>query len=68
MKIYQIETFEYNTYSYSGILPRESFYFTTKEGAIRAANRMKLTIVGYCKDPEKECELNEIDVKEDTPE
>jgi hypothetical protein len=55
--LYQLTTYEYDTYGYSGISEGETFLHLTKEGALAHAAELKLTVVEYCKDPEKEATL-----------
>jgi hypothetical protein len=60
MKVYCLLTYEYSTYSYSGIAGGESFIHATLEGAQAHAAELGLKVVECCDKPEKEAEIDEV--------
>ena len=57
--VYVLQEYEYDSYSYSGISPSHSHLHATKEGAEEHAKNLKVSIVEYCQDPNKQATLEE---------
>lgn len=53
--IYILQTYEYNTFSYSGIIESEFFLHSSEQGAKDHAAKRGLKIVNSVDNPEKEC-------------
>ena len=53
--IYILQTYEYNSFSYSGIMECEFFLHSSEKGALDHAKQLGLKIVNDVNDPEKEC-------------
>ena len=53
-----------DTYSYSGISEHEIYIHKTREGAERKAEKLKLKIVEYCKNPRKEATIEKIQLED----
>jgi len=47
MEIYHLQTYQYSSYSYDGLAPSESYFFTTEEKARAFAKANNWTIVEY---------------------
>lgn len=62
MIVYALVTFEYNTYSYSGVSQKEIFIHLTKDGAIKHATKLGLVIVRECEKPHDQAEIEEMEV------
>lgn len=60
--VYRLVTYEFDTYSFSGISEESSSYFFSREGAESEAERLGLTVVAYCKDPNKDAVIEEVTV------
>ncbi len=45
MIIYRVQTYNYSTYSYSGIEPNEDFFFTSEEKALKFISDNKYKLV-----------------------
>lgn len=56
--VYILTTYEYDTYSYSEISEQGMYVHATKEGAEAHATELGLTVVEYCKDPDKEATID----------
>jgi len=64
MHIYMLTTYQYDTYSYSGISTDEQFYFKSLRSAVLKADELGVHPVEYCSDPDKEATIEILTVEE----
>lgn len=64
MLVYKLTFYWYSVYSYDGIIENDSHYFMTKDKAFAMATEYGYTVVDDCSDPEKECTIEAIGVRE----
>ena len=57
-KVYILVLYEYDTFSYSGISESQAFVHKTLEGAEAHAKALKLEIVKYCDNPNKQATID----------
>lgn len=56
--VYILTTYEYDSYSYSGVSQCELFVHATRKGAEEHAAALGLAIVEYCENPDKQATIS----------
>jgi len=62
--VYILTKYEYDSYSYSGILPSEMYVHKTLEGAEKHAEKLGLKIMEYPENPNKDASIEKFELED----